>query len=112
LEARAIDAAARGEDQTLNSIKVRALRENLGRGVVQIDRLFGIEVARRIANNRRQPNDAFDVAHRSADVAKIADISGDNLEAWVSANRRQAGVPVRKVVEHANVVVPIEQHSR
>src|SRR2546421_716688 len=105
---RTIHAAARREHQPPDAIEAARLRQNLGGGVVEVDRLFSVEVARRIAHDRRQGDDAVDVTHSATDVAAVADVSLHDLEPRVM-QPLDAGAPVVEPVEDANMIAALEQ---
>lgn len=107
-----VDAATRSEDQSPDPVEVTRLDEDLGGLVVEVQRLLGIEVARRIPNNGRQRDHAVHTSDTPLYVPNVADVALNDLEVGMVVDARQSGGAVGEVVEHADSIPALEQRSR
>ena len=110
LPAGAVHAAARGEHEAAHAVQVAGVDQDLRGRVIQVDRLFRIEIAGRVADDRGEGGHGFDAAHRLAQIPAVADVAAHDFEARVveSGNARP---PVVEAIEDTDVVASVEQHA-
>ena len=108
----AVNGARRREHHALDRrSESNDVAQQLGRLDVDRDGLVVIELARRIANERRQRDDGLDAFRGSDHVADVADVARDDFEARVGAAAREPGVAVEEGLEDAHAVALLEHHA-
>ena len=107
---RAVDAATRREHEPAHAVKIARVDQDLRGGVVQVDRLFGIQVACRIADNRGEGHDGVDAAHGLAEIATAADVPADDLEAGMP-HSPNTGATVVEPIQDADLIPTVEEHA-
>ena len=107
---RAVDAAARREHEPPYAVQIARVDQNLCRGVVQVDRLLGVQIARGIPDDRGEGHDGFHAAHGLAQIPTAADVPMDDLEAGM-LHTRNAGTTVVEPIQETDLIATVEQHA-